>query len=408
MAMTMIQARAGASTIDLPRYVVALVLAAAVGCSQAPPAREDTAPATTSPAVPAFQPTIENTAPAPGPAPEGMVWIPGGEFSMGAQDPPDMDERRHAGHDRLAAHPSRVRGRLLDGPDRGHQRAVRGIRQRDRLRHGRRAQAARRRLSRRAPREPGRRLGRLHAAAISRCRSTTTFNGGRTCKGANWRHPARPDERSAARETATRSCTSPTRMPSPTRRGRASGCRRKPSGSSPRAAACGQAYPWGDEFRPGAASGMANTYQGHFPDHGHRRRRLRRHRRRSASSPPTAMACTTWPATSGSGAATGIGPTTTPSCSRHGGVARNPQGPTSSFDPAEPGVHEARPPRRLVPLHRRVLLPLHGRHARQGRRRHRHQPPRLPPGTLAGAHRRLNGRITAASQCWETSGPGQL
>ena len=31
-----------------------------------------------------FQPTIENKAPAPAPAPEGMVWISGGEFSMGS------------------------------------------------------------------------------------------------------------------------------------------------------------------------------------------------------------------------------------------------------------------------------------------------------------------------------------
>ena len=33
-----------------------------------------------------FKPTAENKAPAPGPAPEGMVWIPGGEFSMGSVD----------------------------------------------------------------------------------------------------------------------------------------------------------------------------------------------------------------------------------------------------------------------------------------------------------------------------------
>ena len=52
-----------------------------------------------------FRPTVENPTLA-GPAPAGMVWIPGGEFSMGANDPPDMDEvgmkatadaRSHAG-----------------------------------------------------------------------------------------------------------------------------------------------------------------------------------------------------------------------------------------------------------------------------------------------------------------------
>jgi formylglycine-generating enzyme len=39
-----------------------------------------------------FLPTIANVGPVPDGAPRGMVWIPGGEFSMGAQDPPDMNE----------------------------------------------------------------------------------------------------------------------------------------------------------------------------------------------------------------------------------------------------------------------------------------------------------------------------
>jgi sulfatase modifying factor 1 len=47
----------------------------------------EASPTAASKATSAFQPTIPNPAPAPGSAPVGMVWIPGGEFSMGSEDP---------------------------------------------------------------------------------------------------------------------------------------------------------------------------------------------------------------------------------------------------------------------------------------------------------------------------------
>src|ERR1700722_6035893 len=40
----------------------------------------------------AFAPTVPNAAANPARAPSGMLWIPGGEFSMGAQNPPDVDD----------------------------------------------------------------------------------------------------------------------------------------------------------------------------------------------------------------------------------------------------------------------------------------------------------------------------
>src|SRR3954451_8875809 len=41
-------------------------------------------------ALPTFLPTVANAAASADHVPQGMVWIPGGEFSMGAQDSPDM------------------------------------------------------------------------------------------------------------------------------------------------------------------------------------------------------------------------------------------------------------------------------------------------------------------------------
>ena len=38
----------------------------------------------------AYGPTLENSRTPPGTAPAGMVWIPGGEFSMGSEDPTGM------------------------------------------------------------------------------------------------------------------------------------------------------------------------------------------------------------------------------------------------------------------------------------------------------------------------------
>ncbi|GAA5123327.1 formylglycine-generating enzyme family protein [Luteolibacter yonseiensis] len=63
----------------------------------------------------AFGPTIPNAAPAPTPAPEGMVWIPGGEFSMGCDSVCEsMCDLSGVSKDALPIHQVRVDGYWMD------------------------------------------------------------------------------------------------------------------------------------------------------------------------------------------------------------------------------------------------------------------------------------------------------
>ena len=154
--------------------------------------------------------------------------------------------------------------------------------------------------------------------------------------GADWRHPEGPESSDSRAREVSRSCTSPTTTPWPTRSGPASACRPRPSGSSPRAAAWPASPTPGATSSSPAGSGMANICQGQFPVQGHRRGRLRRHRAGRAVSRPTATASTTWPATSGSGARL-----VSPRLLRDSGRGRRRRAQSARarrrFDPAEPG-----------------------------------------------------------------------
>src|SRR5205814_8822657 len=63
----------------------------------------------------AFEPTLSNQTRAPGKAPKGMVWIPGGEFSMGAStNGHGMDEMPMASNDSEPVHRVYVDGFWMD------------------------------------------------------------------------------------------------------------------------------------------------------------------------------------------------------------------------------------------------------------------------------------------------------
>ena len=144
--------------------------ALALACSKTgdSPAR----PAASASPVAQSAPPILNAAPAPTAPPLGMVWIPGGEFSMGSEDE-KMDE------DARPVHRVYVDGFWMDETEVTNEQFAAFVKATG-LRHRGGADAAGRGLPRRAAREPGGRIGGLHAARQARCRSTTITSGGAT------------------------------------------------------------------------------------------------------------------------------------------------------------------------------------------------------------------------------------
>jgi formylglycine-generating enzyme len=280
-----------------------------------------------------FQPTETNRIPAPGAEPDGMAWIPGGEFSMGANDPPDMDEvGMKATLDARPIHRVYVDGFYMDKTDVTNAQFAKFVKATGYVT-----------VAERTPRAedfPGAPAENLVAGSVvfsppdHPVPLDNHFQWWSYVHGANWRHPEGPKSSIRGKENypvvqvayedaVTYAKWAGKRLPAEAEWEFAA-----------RGGQAGKPFVWGDEFRP-HGKWMANTHQGHFPDADTGEDGFR------GTSPvghyPANfyglydMAGNVWQWTSD-----WYRPDYYRTLAANSEVARNPQGPEHPFDPAEP------------------------------------------------------------------------
>ena len=264
-----------------------------------------------------------------------MVWIPGGEFSMGAQNSPDMNEvGMQATTDACPIHRVYVDAFLMDQTDVTNSEFAEFV------------EAARYvTVAERKPRAedfPGAPPENLVAGSVvfsppdHPVPLNDHFQWWSYVPGANWRHPLGPNSdvkgkknypvvHIAYEDALAYAQWAGKRLPTEAEWEFAA-----------RGGLAGKPFVWGDRFRPNG-KWMANTHQGHFPvqdtsNDGYAGIAP------VAQYPPNGyglydMAGNVWQWTSD-----WYRPDYYQILANQRGLARNPQGPTDSFDPSEPGV----------------------------------------------------------------------
>lgn len=232
----------------------------------APPGTSASAPEDSAPVMPPFRPTAENASQANGPPPAGstpVVWIPGGEFSMGALDP---DSRPDAGGedpttDAQPVHRVYVDGFWMDSTEVTNRAFEKFVRATDYLTVAERTPSADD-----FPDAPPESLVAGSLVFAPQKRPADSHHRWWTyLKGASWQHPSGPASDLRGREqypvvqVAYEDAVAYCRWAK----------KRLPTEAEFEFAARGglsdKRYPWGDELRPGGRW-MANVFQGRFPD----------------------------------------------------------------------------------------------------------------------------------------------
>jgi formylglycine-generating enzyme required for sulfatase activity len=262
-----------------------------------------------------------------------MVWIPGGEFSMGAQDPPEMNRvGMQAAADSRPVHRVYVDGFFIDKTDVTNAAFERFVRATGYVT-----------VAERKPRAedfPGAPPENLVAGAVvfsppdHPVSLDNHFQWWSYVAGANWRHPLGPKSTIQGKENYP---VVQIAYEDAVAYGKWAG-KRLPTEAewefAARGGLAGKPFVWGDQFRPNG-KWMANTHEGQFPvsDTG-----ADGYIGISpvAKYPPNGyglfdMAGNVWQWTSD-----WYRPDYYMQLVQAGGIARNPEGPSAPYDPAEP------------------------------------------------------------------------
>jgi formylglycine-generating enzyme required for sulfatase activity len=282
-----------------------------------------------------FEPTQASSASPPTPVPAGMVWIPGGEFSMGSADPTVGGHCHEPMDDARPIHRVALGGYFIDATEVTNEKFEQFVRA-----TGYVTVAERTPTAEELPGVPSE--DRVAGSAVFSPTQTTVsldqpLRWWRYVPGANWRHPAGPGSNLKGRDqhpvvhiayadALAYAQWAEKDLPTEAEWEFAA-----------RGGASGKLYPWGDELTPNGLF-VANIYQGQFPvtDTG---------ADGFVGSAPVAsfapnayglydMAGNVWEWTADWYRADEYARRAAQ------GVSRDPRGPNDPFDPSEPGTNK--------------------------------------------------------------------